>query len=125
MKNRQIIFIHGSLNEEVQAFKKTVESLVAIHPNLKVHYCYDDFAKPGNVRESNTSVGYINTQLIETLVPNRDADYYFCGPHPFMRQIYHELLDWGIPSVQVHFEFFGLRRELEKCRNYDQHMAVC
>jgi nitric oxide dioxygenase len=27
--------------------------------------------------------------------------------------IYHNLLKWGIPASQVHFEFFGPRQELE------------
>jgi len=31
-----------------------------------------------------------------------------------MENIYHELLAWGIPPAQVHFEFFGPRQELEK-----------
>jgi nitric oxide dioxygenase len=47
-------------------------------------------------------------------VPSRHADYYFCGPKPFMVNIYHELLAWGIPGNQVHFEFFGPREELER-----------
>jgi nitric oxide dioxygenase len=48
------------------------------------------------------------------LLPARDADYYFCGPQPFMVSIYHDLIKWGIPASQVHFEFFGPRQELEK-----------
>ena len=52
--------------------------------------------------------------LIESLIPGRDADYYFCGPKPFMVNIYHQLLEWGIPATQVHLEFFGPRQELEK-----------
>jgi nitric oxide dioxygenase len=47
------------------------------------------------------------------MLPERDADYYFCGPKPFMMGIYHNLLKWGIPASQVHFEFFGPRQELE------------
>jgi len=31
-----------------------------------------------------------------------------------MVNIYHELLAWGIPGNQVHFEFFGPREELER-----------
>jgi nitric oxide dioxygenase len=31
-----------------------------------------------------------------------------------MVSIYHELLKWGIPASQVHFEFFGPRQELER-----------
>ena len=47
------------------------------------------------------------------LAPRKDCDYYFCGPKPFMAAIYQQLLAWGIPGSQVHFEFFGPREELE------------
>ena len=51
--------------------------------------------------------------FLEDMLPDRDADYYFCGPKPFMVDIYHNLLKWGVPASQVHFEFFGPRQELE------------
>lgn len=114
MPNREIIYIHGSLNEEVQAFRKTVDELVAKHSNLKVHHRYNEPAKNGMTREGSSSTGFIDAQFIESMLPGRDADYYFCGPQAFMVGIYHELLAWGIPPAQVHFEFFGPRQELEK-----------
>jgi nitric oxide dioxygenase len=66
------------------------------------------------MRSVEDTTGLVDAALIESLVPDRDADYYFCGPKPFMVQIYHQLLNWGIPPAQVHFEFFGPRQELEK-----------
>lgn len=114
MPGRDIVFIHGSLNEEVQAFKKTIDALAGKHPKLKVHYRYSDPAKAGVARTGNASTGLIDATLIEQLVPARDADYYFCGPQPFMVGIYHELLAWGMPPAQVHFEFFGPRQALDK-----------
>jgi nitric oxide dioxygenase len=65
-------------------------------------------------RTGNASTGFIDAELIESFVPGRDADYYFCGPQPFMVGIYHELLKWGMPPAQVHFEFFGPRQALER-----------
>ena len=59
------------------------------------------------------SVEKFDAELLEDMLPERDADYYFCGPKPFMIGIYHNLLKWGIPASQVHFEFFGPRQELE------------
>jgi nitric oxide dioxygenase len=114
MPDRQIIFIHGSLNEDTQAFKKSVDKLAAKHFNLTVRYRYSDPAEAGVVREGSASTGFIDAKLIESLMPYRDADYFFCGPQQFMVNIYHELLAWGIPSMQVHFEFFGPRQELKK-----------
>ncbi len=62
----------------------------------------------------NASIGFVTAEYLEGLLSSRDADYYFCGPQPFMVSIYHELLKWGIPASQVHFEFFGPRQELER-----------
>ncbi|MGB4923098.1 MAG: NO-inducible flavohemoprotein, partial [Candidatus Nitrotoga sp.] len=114
MPDRQIVFIHGSLNESTQAFRKVIDALAAKHSNLTVRYRYSDPAEAGVVREGSASTGFIDAKLIESFVPNRDADYYFCGPQQFMVDIYHELLAWGIPPTQVHFEFFGPRQELKK-----------
>jgi nitric oxide dioxygenase len=114
MPERDIILIYGSLNEEVQAFRNTVDALAQQHPKLKMHYRYSDPVKPETTRTGNASTGFIDAALIESFVPTRDADYYFCGPQPFMVGIYHELLTWGIPPAQVHFEFFGPRQELER-----------
>lgn len=113
MPDREIIFIHGSLNEATQAFKKVIDDLAAQHSNLKTHYRYSNLIGNYNSPDANIDKGFINAALIEEMVPQRDADYYFCGPQPFMVNIYHELLTWGIPASQVHFEFFGPRQELE------------
>jgi nitric oxide dioxygenase len=110
MGNRSIIFIHASLNENVQAFKSTVDGLEAKHPNLKAYHRYSD----AGTRTGNASTGFVTAELIESLVPERNADYYFCGPQAFMVGVYHDLLKWGLPASQVHFEFFGPRQELEK-----------
>ncbi len=113
MPERKIVFIHGALNEDVQAFRDTVDALAAKHPNLKTHYRYTDEPAANCARSGNCSTGLIDAALIESLAGQRDADYYFCGPQPFMVGVYHDLLAWGIPANQVHFEFFGPRQALE------------
>ncbi len=117
MPDREVVFIHGSLNEETQAFKGVIDELAVQHPNLKVHYCYSEPASVNISRSSASSTGFITAELIESLIPDRDGDYYFCGPQQFMVNIYYDLLAWGIPPTQVHFEFFGPRQELEKSRS--------
>jgi nitric oxide dioxygenase len=109
---REIRFIHGALNDRTHAFRDLVRKLAREHPQLKAHYRYNE-AEP-NDQSSHDSEGLIDAELLESLAPSRDADYYFCGPRPFMVSIYHSLLKWGIPAAQVHFEFFGPRQELEK-----------
>ena len=112
--HRPIVFVHGALHAGTQAFKNTVDALAANHPNLRIHYRYSEAPDATVLPSDTSSTGFIDAALIESMVPERDADYYFCGPQPFMVGIYHELLTWGINPAQVHFEFFGPRQELTK-----------
>ncbi len=114
MPEREIFFVHGCLNKEVQPFKSIIDDLAKNHPKLKVHYRYSDPNTEGVKCERDCSTGYVDAALIENLVPDRHADYYFCGPKPFMINIYQDLLKWGIPGNQVHFEFFGPKEDLQK-----------
>ena len=110
---RQVFFVHGALNGRVHAFRDFVRELAARHPNLAVHYRYNEATEEDRTMRWHDSEGLIDAELLEEMLPERDADYYFCGPKPFMVSIYHNLLKWGLPGSQVHFEFFGPRQELE------------
>lgn len=112
MPQRQIVLIHACLNETVQAFRKVIDALAIEHNNLIVHHCYSEPPALNVTRYNSDSTGLVDGALIESFIPQRNADYYFCGPKAFMINIYHQLLEWGIPATQVHFEFFGPRQEL-------------
>ena len=114
--SRQIILIHGVLNERTQAFKRTIDAIAELRPNVKIHYRYSEGTNSSIAKQATVSTGFIDAELIESLVPEQDGDYYFCGPQAFMVGIYHQLLAWGIPPSQTHFEFFGPRQDLEKPR---------
>jgi nitric oxide dioxygenase len=36
-----------------------------------------------------------------------DADYYICGPVPFMQAKLRALQDLGVPQDRIHYEVFG------------------
>jgi nitric oxide dioxygenase len=114
MPGRRVFFVHAALNARSHAFRGKVRELASRYPNLSVHYRYSEATEDCRAQNGHDSEGFVDAQLIESLVPDRDADYYFCGPKPFMVNVYHQLLEWGIPANQVHFEFFGPRQELEK-----------
>lgn len=110
---REVVFIHGALNARTHAFHKHLRDLAERHPQLKLHVRYSEAGEDDRISRWHDSDGFIDAELIESLIPRRDCDYYFCGPKPFMSSIYRQLLMWGIPGSQVHFEFFGPRQELE------------
>lgn len=109
---REIILIHACLNEAVQPFKSFLNNLARECQNLKVHFCYSELSDEAVASQENATAGLVTAELIESFLPSRDADYYFCGPKAFMVNIYEDLLKWGIPGTQVHFEFFGPKQSL-------------
>ena len=113
--DRDIVFIQANLHENNQAFRDTIEALAAKHPNLKRHYRYSEAGPKGveRAQSDHISEGFVDSALIEEMVGTPNADFYFCGPKPFMINIYHSLLRWGTPANQVHFEFFGPRQDIE------------
>lgn len=108
--NREIIFIHASQNETVQAFKSDLDELSKQYKNLTLHYCYSD--SNINTSKNNSSIGFLTPEIIKKTLPDINADYYFCGPKPFMIKLYKDLLNFKIPKQQIKFEFFGPRQEL-------------
>lgn len=109
---REVVFIHGSLHGKTHAFADHVREIAASNENVTAHMRYSEPSEEDIAERRFDSTGFINAELIESVVPDRDCDYYFCGPKPFMTSIYRQLLAWGVPGTQVHFEFFGPREEL-------------
>ncbi len=112
---REVILIQASLHERSQAFTASIDVLAAKHSNLKKHYRYSAAAPENVIRNisAETSEGFVDAALIESMVGTTDADFYFCGPKPFMINIYQSLVGLGVSTEQIHFEFFGPRAEIE------------
>lgn len=111
---RKVVLIHACLHENVQPFRAILDDTAKANKNFSVHYCYSEAAPHGTQRRTDAHEGFVNGAYVKKLLPDLQADYYFCGPKPFMVNIYQDLLALGIPANQVHFEFFGPRQELEK-----------
>ena len=61
---REIIVIHGCLNEAVQAFGAELEALSGKHPNLKVHFRYSDKPDSRTERRGNASTGLVDAHRV-------------------------------------------------------------
>jgi nitric oxide dioxygenase len=81
---RAVFFVHGAQNGRVHAFRDLVRQLASRHPHLTVHYRYNDATDEDRHRRWHDSEGLIDAALLQALLPDHDADYYFSGPKPFM-----------------------------------------
>ena len=52
------------------------------------------------------------THRFRDCTPFADADFYFCGPKPFMQNMHACLQELGVDEHRVRYEFFGPKEEL-------------
>ena len=48
--------------------------------------------------------GFVDLQWLQSIVKDSSADFYFCGPVPFMKVIYRILQEWGVPAENIHYD---------------------
>lgn len=107
--DRKVVYIHAARGTKYHAMKEHVDELLHKHPDqLRAFTVYESAAD----HELCDKTGYIDLPWLQT-VADPDADFYFCGPVPFMRAIRLALKEWGIPEERIHFEFFGPAGSLE------------
>ncbi|QUM84922.1 MULTISPECIES: NO-inducible flavohemoprotein [unclassified Moritella] len=107
--DRPIHFIHAAMNTKVHAFRDHVTNLAAENENIKPYFVYSDATsecKPD-------ATGFINLAMLEDKIgDDRDVEFYFLGPKPFMQAMNGFAPKLGIPAENVHFEFFGPSEDL-------------
>jgi nitric oxide dioxygenase len=107
-----IYFIHAARDSRVHAFRDEIKKVAARRPNVRLHVRYDSPLADDLSAGHCHSAGFVDKPLLEELLPTKEADYYFCGPKPFMTNLYRTLKGWGVDDSQLHFEFFGPKEEL-------------
>ncbi|WHY02925.1 NO-inducible flavohemoprotein [Neobacillus sp. DY30] len=110
---RNVTFIHAAANGNVHALREEVESLTALD-NVKSYFFYDSPTEEDRKNHSFDVEGYVTQDWLAKNIPTVDADFYFCGPVPFMKSINTSLRNLGVAEERIHFEFFGPKGSLEE-----------
>lgn len=104
---RRAMFVHGARNGRVHALKGHVEQLAAEHAHVE-HIVFYDSPEAGDVRGRDYHhEGILDLDRVRGEVELPEADYYLCGPLPFMLKQRDTLLGWGVARDRIHYEVFG------------------
>lgn len=104
---RQAVFVHGARDSRVQAFKSHVARLVADYPALSSVTFLDAVGDGDRQGVDYDLTGPVSLAAARDKVLLADADYYLCGPLPFIRRQRDELLEMGVGRDRIHYELFG------------------
>lgn len=104
---RNVVFVHGARNSAVHAMKDYLQQTAQQHAHFKTIIFYNE-PLPGDQQGKDYDYpGLVDIGLIAQDILLPDADYYICGPVPFMRMQHDALLARGIKEPRIHYEVFG------------------
>lgn len=106
---RQIYFIHGTPDRNTHAFKEDVITLTSDHDNFNHQFFYSR----DSVKSADTKEGRMTMNSIKEVIGHRkDAEFYLCGPAQMMKDLYRELINWGVTPDNIVYEYFGPKRDI-------------
>ena len=108
-----VYFVHASQNSRLHALASEVRDVASQRPAIQTHFRYDAPLADDYSNRRCDSVGRVDLEFLKTILPTNDAQFYFCGPKPFMTGVYRALKDWHVDESRIHFEFFGPRQEIK------------
>lgn len=110
---RKVTFIHAAINSEYHAFKDHAAQLSSQNANVDYFVCYEKPTEADRLAQNYDREGFIDLAWLKSILSSNQADFYFCGPTPFMKAMNRSLKEWGVPEERIHFEFFGPAADLQ------------
>ena len=102
-----VTFIHACRSSQVHAMKQHIHDLKAKFPRLSTFTAYE-FPHDGDVLGVDyEAAGRLDLASMDAALLPTTADYYLCGPMPFMAEQHKALVARGIPAENIHSEAFG------------------
>ena len=111
-----VYFIHAARNSRFHALADEVRAISDERANFYSHVLYDA-PLPSDVRSQRCdTVGRVDVSFLRKVLRSKNAEFYFCGPQPFMTALLQGLKGWGVPNSRIHFEFFGPKQDIAGAR---------
>ncbi|MBA9025140.1 NO-inducible flavohemoprotein [Peribacillus huizhouensis] len=104
---RNVTFVHASQNGTAQAFKEELKAIKESIIDYRLSFAYSDPSEEDMNEEYFEKAGYVDAEMLNRLEVDDKANYYICGPVPFLQAMLGLLKDRGLAEEQIHFEFFG------------------
>ncbi|KAL1953400.1 hypothetical protein VTO42DRAFT_2839 [Malbranchea cinnamomea] len=111
-ESRRVVFVHAVRNGRVHAMKEQLARIVRENPNVSRSVWYEDVQPDRDqLGRDYDHQGRIDLARIKDQVLLPDADYFICGPLPFMKLQRDSLQKLGVRPERIHMEVFGSSTE--------------
>jgi len=105
-------YVHGTHDRHTHAMRDHVRAQAARGKAITVVDFHQTPLADEVAGQDYDHAGIITDGWLIDNTPVAQADYYICGPRPFLRAAVSSLSLAGVPSDRIHYEFFGPADEL-------------
>lgn len=104
---RETWFFYGITNRSEHAMYDHLAEIEQSHDNVNIVPCYSRPSESCVEGRDYRHEGFVSVDLMKSLLPSNNFDFYICGPPPMMEMVTKDLRSWGVPDESVNFEAFG------------------
>ena len=104
---REVWWIYGARNRAEHPFAKEARELVQTLARGRSHIVYSRPGLEDQLGVDFDSVGHVDLALLEKAGIPQNAEFYLCGPEPFLRQLTEGLKTWVKDTTRIYEEVFG------------------
>lgn len=103
---------HGTQDASTHAMRSHIRALAAGRPNVKVTTFYENPKQGDHAGSDGIRAGMIDGPWLDRETPIDEAEYFLCGPRPFLRTLVRALSELGVTAERIRYEFFGPADEI-------------
>lgn len=107
VRKRRVWFVHGTRNGLHLAMSEHLRRIAAENDQISVHIRYSRPRLEDVQGRDYDGTGHVTVDLLKQLLPDKDMDFYLCGPPPFMHSLIKGLWEWGVSESRIRVEVFG------------------
>lgn len=103
---REVWFFYGVRDGSEHIMEDHFKRLNHAHENFHINICYSQPTAQDREAKTFDYESRVNIELLKSLLPSNNYEFYFCGPPPMMEQLEAELKAWGVPDASINYERF-------------------
>jgi len=104
---REVWWVYGARDGSDHPFNREVRTLMQSLPRARSHIRYSQPGPEDRVGADFDAPGHVSSLVLREMGVPREADFYLCGPTPFLRDLTVGLNAWGVSGTNIHTEIFG------------------
>mmetsp|Transcript_803 Transcript_803/g.2201 ORF Transcript_803/g.2201 Transcript_803/m.2201 type:complete len:438 (-) Transcript_803:125-1438(-) len=118
-QSRPVVWLHAAKNGREHAFRNYIVGLARAHPDDLTRRVWYEAPTPEDMQGTSNNCAYhfeglMDLAKVKSLLPLGDsaAQYFFCGPAPWMKSVGKQLLDLNVDRDSLHFEAFSPNEDI-------------